>query len=140
MTEVLIEVAVKVLTAVLMGVISVVFAYVGKWAGQNRKLKTVAAAMKELERVVMGVVDDLQQTTVDAMKAAHKDGKLTKKEIEALGLLLVEKTGEQISAPAESVLAAAGVDVVAMIHTVAEAYIANIKRAEGSAAIVGETV
>ena len=74
MREVIIEVAVKVLGAVLMGVVSVLFAYIGKWIAKTKKLETVSAAMDELERVVKAVVGDRQQTLVEGLKAAAEDG------------------------------------------------------------------
>ena len=77
MREVIIEVAVQVIGAILMGIVGIVFAYIGKWMGQNKKLETVSAAMEQLEAVVKNVVGELQQTTVEQMKAATEDGKLT---------------------------------------------------------------
>ena len=131
MREVIIEVIVQVLGAVLMGVVSVAFAAIGKWIAKTKKLETVAAAMDELERVVKSVVGDLQQTLVEGLKAAAEDGKLSKADIEYLGQELVARTAEQLSLPAAQTLSAAGCDVEAMIHTIAESYISKIKRGEG---------
>ena len=139
MREVIIEVVVQVLGAVLMGVVSVVFAYIGKWVGKTKKLETVAAAMDELERVVKAVVGDLQQTTVEKLKEQSIDHKLSTADIQYLGQQLVQKAAEQLSYPTAETLAAAGVDVEAMIHTFAEAFIAKIKREAGFIAI-GEAV
>ena len=128
MREAIIEVAVQVIGAVLMGVVSIVFAYIGKWMGQTKKLETVSAAMEQLEAVVKNVVGELQQTTVEKMKAATEDNKLTPADIKELGETLFIKSCEQLSDPASSTLKAAGIDVEAMIHSVAEAYIERIKR------------
>lgn len=131
MREVIIEVAVKVIGAVLMGVVSVAFAAIGKWIAKTKKLESVSAAMDELERVVKAVVGDLQQTMVEGLKAAAEDGKLSKTDIEYLGRELVVRTAEQLSLPAAQTLSAAGCDIEAMVHSIAEAYISKIKRGEG---------
>lgn len=128
MREVIIEVAVKVLGAVLMGVVSVFFAYIGKWIAKTKKLETVSAAMDELERVVKAVVGDLQQTIVEKLKEASEDGKLTKTDIEYLGQELVCRVADQLSYPAAETLAAAGADIEGMIHSIAEAFISELKR------------
>lgn len=135
MREAIIEVAVQVIGAVLMGIVSIVFAYIGKWMGQTKKLETVSAAMEQLEAVVKNVVGELQQTTVEKMKAATDDGKLTPADIKELGETLFIKSYEQLSDPASATLQAAGIDVEAMIHSVAEAYIERIKRMNGIIAI-----
>lgn len=131
MREVIIEVTVQVLGAVLMGVVSVAFAYIGKWIAKTKKLETVAVAMDELERVVKAVVGDLEQTMVGKLKAVTEDGKLSKADIEYLGHELVSRTADQLSYPAANALAAAGCDVESMIHSIAESYINKIKRGEG---------
>lgn len=128
MREAIIEVAVQVITAILLGTVSIAFAYVGKWMGQTKKLETVAAAMSQLEDVVQNVVGELQQTMVEGLKEASVDGKLSNEDIFDLGRLLVQKATEQLSDPASATLEAAGIDVVSMIHSMAEAYIERIKR------------
>lgn len=128
MREVIIEVAVQIIGAILMGIVGIVFAYIGKWMGQTKKLETVSAAMEQLEAVVKNVVGELQQTTVEKMKAATADGKLTPADIKELGEALFIKSCEQLSDPASHTLEAAGIDIEAMIHSIAEAYIERIKR------------
>ena len=128
MREAIIEVTVQVITAVLLGVVSIAFAYVGKWMGQTKKLETVSAAMGQLEDVVQNVVGELQQTMVEHLKAASADGKLSDEDIYDLGKLLVMKATEQLSDPAAYTLESAGIDIENMIHSIAEAYIERIKR------------
>ena len=137
MREAMIEVAVQVIYAVLMGLFGILFTYLSKLIGKTKQLQHIATATDELEKVVKIVVGDLQQTVVDGLKEASKDGKLTEAEISELGKQLVQKVGEQISAPAAKTLYAAGIDVENMIHSIAEAYIARIKREEAYF-IVGE--
>lgn len=138
MREVIIEVAVQVIGAVLMGLVGVIFAYLGKLIGKSKELEHISSAMEQLEAVVKNVVGELQQTTVELMKAETEDGKLTSKDIYELGKLLVEKATEQLSNPASDTLKAAGIDVEAMIHSVAEAYIERIKRMNNIITIDGE--
>lgn len=130
MRDVIIEVAVQVLGAILMGVVSIAFAAIGRWVAKTKKLETVAAAMDELERVVKSVVGDLQQTIVEGLKAAAEDGKLSKTDVEYLGRELISRTAEQLSLPAAQTLSAAGCDIEAMVHSIAESYISKIKRGE----------
>lgn len=130
MREVLIEVGTEVLFELLLLVLSVAFAFIGKWLAKHEKLKTVAAAMEEVQMLARETVNELQQTTVENLKAATEDGKLSKTDIEWLGQQLIEKVAAKMSVPAEDTLRAAGVDVVALIHSAAEAFIAEIKRYE----------
>lgn len=139
MREVIIEVAVQVIGAILLGIVSIAFAYIGKWMGKTKKLETVSAAMDELERTVKSVVGDLQQTIVDELKAKSEDHKLSKTDIEYIGNELVSRVADQLSFPAANTLHAAGCDVEGMIHSMAEAFIAKIKREAGFIAI-GEAV
>lgn len=130
MREVLIEVGTQVLFELLLLVLSVAFAFIGKWLAKHEKLKTVAAAMEEVQMLARETVNELEQTTVENLKAATEDGKLSKADIEWLGQQLIEKVAAKMSVPAEDTLRAAGVDVVALIHSAAEAFIAEIKRYE----------
>lgn len=138
MREVIIEVTVQVVGAIVMGILGIAFAYVGKWMGQTKKLETVSAAMNQLEGVVQNVVGELQQTMVEHLKAASADGKLSDEDIYDLGKLLVMKTSEQLSNPAASTLKAAGIDIENMIHSIAEAYIERIKRGNAFFAVEAE--
>ena len=127
MKDVLIEVGTQVMFDVLMLVASIVFAYLAKYLAKSEKLKHIALATEELESIVVSIVGELQQTTVDGLKEASADGKLSKDEIAALGVALVNKAKSQLSSPAADTLIAAGVDIEGMIHSIAEACIASIK-------------
>ena len=72
--------------------------------GKSTQLDTVNRAQQELIKLAQITVGELKQTMVDGMKAAHKDGKLTKEEIAQLGQLLFEKTNAKLSASAMDVL------------------------------------
>lgn len=135
--DVLIEVGTRVVFELLMLVIGVAFAYLSKIVGKSKRLEHIAAAMDELERVVKTVVGDLQQTVVEGLKAASVDGKLSDEEVYDLGKLLVLKVSEQLSDPASTTIKAAGIDMTEAIHSIAEAYIAKIKR-ENNFIAIGE--
>lgn len=130
MREAMIQVVTEVMFTTLMAVIAVLFAYLSKLFAKSKRLEHIALAMNELEGVVTNIVGDLQQTVVDGLKEASADGKLSKDDIEWLGKQLIEKASAQISAPAAETLVAAGVDIEGMIHSIAEAWIAEIKRDE----------
>lgn len=130
MREVLIEVGTQIIFELLMLLVGVLFAYLGKLLAKTKKMEHINMAMYELETVVKNVVGEIQQTTVDAMKEASKDGKLTPDEIKHLGALLVSRSLDRLSAPASETITAAGIDIESMIHTIAEAWIAEIKRGE----------
>lgn len=130
MREVLIEVGTQIIFELLMLLVGVLFAYLGKLVAKSKRLEHIRMALGELEVVVQNVVGELQQTTVDAMKEASKDGKLTPDEIKHLGVLLVSRSLDRLSAPASETIVAAGIDIESMIHTIAEAWIAEIKRSE----------
>jgi len=72
-------------------------------------------------------VGELQQTIVDGLKGSREDGKLTKEEISALGVALVQKTIEKMSASTHGLLDAAGVDIAALIHGAGEYWINQLK-------------
>ena len=128
MREVLIEVGTQIIFELLMLLVGVLFAYLGKLLAKTKKMEHINMAMYELESVVKNVVGEIQQTTVDGLKEASADGKLTKDDIEWLGRLLVDKAAKGLSVPAVDTLNAAGVDIESMIHSFAEACIAEIKR------------
>lgn len=99
----------------------------GTWVlaqiGKSQKLKHVEAAAKELLDAAQETAAALQQTTVEQLKAAHEDGKLTEDEIKTLNTLLLKTTMQKLSDPAVELLKAAGKDISAMILDAADAWI-----------------
>ena len=128
MREVLIEIGTKLAFEILLAVLAIGFASLSKLLAKSQRMNHVALAMGEMEAVVVAVVGELQQTAVEGLKAASADGKLSKSDIEWLGKQLVDKVAKGLSAPAIDTLNAAGVDIESMIHSIAEAAIAEIKR------------
>ena len=125
--DILIENAVNIAAAFFIALIGVFGAWLTAKLGKATQLDTVTHAQQELIKLAQITVGELKQTVVDGMKAAHKDGKLTKEEIAQLGQLLYEKTTAKLSASAMDVLTAAQVDVSALITGTAEHLIGQMK-------------
>ena len=125
--DILIENAVNIVAAFFIALIGVLGAWLTAKLGKATQLDTVNKAQQELIKLAQITVGELKQTVVDGMKAAHKDGKLTKEEIAQLGNLLFEKTTAKLSASAMDVLTAAQVDISALITGTAEHLIGQMK-------------
>ena len=125
--DILIENAVNIIAAFFIALIGVFGAWLTAKLGKSTQLDTVNRAQQELIKLAQITVGELKQTVVDGMKAAHKDGKLSKEEIAQLGHLLFEKTTAKLSASAMDVLTAAQVDISALISGTAEHLIGQMK-------------
>ena len=125
--SILIENAVNIAAAFFIALIGVFGAWLTAKLGKATQLDTVNRAQQELIKLAQITVGELKQTVVDGMKAAHKDGKLTKDEITQLGQLLFDKTTAKLSASAMDVLTAAQVDISALITGTAEHLIGQMK-------------
>ena len=130
MSEALIELIVKIVFATFSALLSIAVAWITAKIAKNQNLKAIAAAKDELVNAAVETVGELQQTTVEALKEAATDHKLSGEDIKKLGQMLVEKVCAKMSAPATSVLEAAGVDIEEAIHSAAEAFIASMKADE----------
>ena len=127
-TDVLITHAVDIASAFFITLIGVFGAWLSVRLGKVASLNSVNTAQKEVIKLAQITVGELQQTVVEGLKAASKDGKLAPDEIQQLGKLLLEKTIEKLSAPAVALLEAAKVDVTALITRAGEAWIATHKQ------------
>ena len=125
--DILIDNAVNIAAAFFVALIGVFGAWLTAKLGKATQLDTVNHAQQELIKLAQITVGELKQTVVDGMKAASKDGKLTKDEITALGQLLYEKTTAKLSDSAMSVLTAAQVDISALITGTAEQLISGME-------------
>ena len=125
--NILIENAVNIAAAFFIALIGVFGAWLTAKLGKSTQLDTVNRAQQELIKLAQITVGELKQTVVDGMKAASKDGKLTKDEIMQLGHMLFEKTTAKLSASAMDVLTAAQVDISALITGTAEHLIGQMK-------------
>ena len=125
--DILIENAVNIIAAFFIALIGVFGAWLTAKLGTATQLDTVNKAQQELIKLVQITIGELKQTVVDGMKAASKDGKLSKEEVAQLGQLLYEKTTAKLSASAIDVLSAAQVDISALITGTAEHLIGQMK-------------
>ena len=125
--NILIENAVNIAAAFFIALIGVFGAWLTAKLGKATQLDTVNRAQQELIKLAQITVGELKQTVVDGMKAASKDGKLSKEEIAQLGQMLFEKTTAKLSASAMDVLTAAQVDISALITGTAEQLISGMK-------------
>lgn len=127
MTEIIIENAVQIVATLLVTLIGVLGTWLTIKIGKANELANIAAATDEATKAAQTTVLELQQTTVEAMKAASEDGKLTNAEIEHLGALLLEKALDKMSNPAKNLLNSAGVDITAIIKGAGEAMVKSMK-------------
>lgn len=126
MQDAIIEVITQVLATALITLIGVLGAWLTAKIGKRVELTNINKAKDELILAAQQTVMELQQTVVEGMKAAAKDGKLTEDEITELSIMLLNKTKQKMSLPAIQLLEAAAVDVNAMIRGAGEALIAEL--------------
>ena len=127
MNEVIIEKAVQIVATLLVTLIGVLGAWLTAKIGKREELKNIGAATDEAVSAAQTTVLELQQTTVEGLKKARADGKLSKDEINDLGKMLVDGALAKMSDAAKGVLNAAGVDITAIIKGAGEAMIASMK-------------
>lgn len=128
MDGVIIETVVSIIANLAVTLIGVFGAWLLMQLQKNEKLNTVNNAVEELTTAAEQTVLELQQTTVDGLKEASADGKLTEQEIKSLGRKLYAGTIEKMSDSGIKVLKAANVDINALITGAGEAMIAKIKK------------
>ena len=127
MMDVLIENIVEIAATLLITLIGVLGAWLTAKIGKREELKTIAAATAEATRAAQQTVQELQQTTVERLKAASADGKLTGAEVAELGDMLLSGAMAKMSDASKNVLTAAGVDISAIIRGAGEALIGQMK-------------
>jgi outer membrane murein-binding lipoprotein Lpp len=127
MNSVIIETIVSIAANLAVTFIGVLGAWLLAQIGRNQKLKTISTAVEELTNAAEQTVLELQQTTVDALKAASADGKLTQDEITDLGQKLLSGALAKMSDSGIEVLKAANVDINAIVTGAGEALIAQMK-------------
>lgn len=130
MTEVIIENAVQIVATLLITLIGVLGVWLTAKIGKREELKNISAATEEATKAAEKTVLELQQTTVEGLKKASADGKLSKDEINELGKMLVNGALAKMSDAAKGVLNAAGVDITAIIKGAGEALIAESKKSD----------
>ncbi len=126
MQDAIIEVITQVLATALITLIGVLGTWLTAKVLKRVELTNINKAKDELVEAAQRTVLELQQTVVEGMKAAAKDGKLSEEEITELSIMLLNKTKQQMSLPAIKLLEAAAVDVNALIRSAGEALIAEL--------------
>ena len=126
MQDAIIEVITQVLATLLITLIGVLGTWLTAKVLKRVELTNINKAKDELIEAAQQTVMELQQTVVEGMKAAAKDGKLTEDEITELSIMLLNKTKQKMSLPAIQLLEAASVDVNALIRGAGEALIAEL--------------
>ena len=128
MAEIIIENLVKIAAALLLMLVGVLGTYLTALASRRAETKNLHDALYELTNAARVTVCELQQTTVEPLKAAAADGKLTEDEIAALRALLLQKTREKLLPATLELINAAGADIEALITGAAEAMINAMKQ------------
>lgn len=126
--EIIIETAVQILACLLVTMIGVLGAWLTAKIGKKAELTNISIATNEVINAAQLTVLELQQTVVDKWKAASADGKLTEDEVKELGVMMIQKTMEKMSASANNLLTSAGVDIAAIIKGAGEAMIQSMKK------------
>lgn len=127
MTDIIIENLVRIAAALLLMLVGVLGTYLTALAGRRAETANLREALDGLTAAARTTVLELQQTTVEPLKAAAADGKLTEAEITALRALLLQKTREKLLPSTLELINAAGADVEALITGAAESLIAGMK-------------
>ena len=133
-TNGLLEVVTDIVATAVMAAIGVLGAWLAAKFGQNKKLANIAQATGQVILAAQLTVGELQQTAVDAMKAAAPNGKLSDAQIADLKRQLLSKTAEKLSAPVVQLLEASKTDVNALIQGAAEDMINQMHAPAESAA------
>ena len=127
MESIIIESVVQIVVTLVLTLIGALGTWLSLKIGKKEELAAINVAQQEVIRLAQLTVEELQQTLVEGLKAGREDGKLTKEEIASLGEALLDGTIAKMSAPTAKLLAAAAVDVTALIQGAGESWIAKLK-------------
>lgn len=126
---------ISLVVEIVFAVVSMLLGVLGTWLTirleKSAKLENIKTAVESTVDMAKITVGELQQTVVEKMKAAHADNKLTRDEIEALGIMLYDKTVEKMSTPTYQFINSVGVDLTALIKGAGEAWIWKLKKEAG---------
>ena len=128
MEGIIIESLVEVFAVFLMTLIGILGTWLTMKLGKKEELAAINVAQQEVIAMAQLTVEELQQTTVAELKKAREDGKLTKAEIDMLRSLLLSGVKKKMSDPTANLLAAAAVDLNALIRGAGESWIAELKK------------
>jgi hypothetical protein len=123
MNDFLIEQAVGIAAYLLVTLIGLLGAWLSSKLAKRMELQNIKAATDSVIAATQETVHELQQTTVEKLKAAHEDGKLTQEEINGLGYALLDITESKLADSVKGLLLAAKIDLETLIKSTAESYI-----------------
>lgn len=127
MNDFLIEQAVGIAAYLLVTLIGFLGAWLSSKLAKRMELQNIKAATDSVIAATRETVHELQQTTVEKLKAAHEDGKLTQEEINGLGYALLDITESKLADSVKGLLLAAKIDLETLITSTAESYIDKMK-------------
>ena len=127
MNDFLIEQAVGIAAYLLVTLIGLLGAWLSSKLAKRMELQNIKAATDSVIAATRETVHELQQTTVEKLKAAHEDGKLTQEEINGLGYALLDITESKLADSVKGLLLAAKIDLETLIKSTAESYIDKMK-------------
>lgn len=127
MEDFIIEQAVGIAAYLLVTLIGLLGAWLSSKLAKKLELSNIKAATESVISATQTTVHELQQTTVENLKAASKDGKLTNDEIKALNCALIEITESKLADSVKGLLIAARIDLETLIKSTAESYIDKLK-------------
>ncbi len=128
MTDFLIEQAVGIVAYLVVILIGALGAWLTSKIAKKTELANIKTATEAVIQMAQQTVNELQQTTVEAWKAAAKDGKLTESQIDMLREEVLDITEAKLCDAVKGLLVAAKVDLETLIQSAAESYIStNIK-------------
>lgn len=127
MEDFLIEQAVGIAAYLLVTLIGLLGAWLSSKLAKKIELANIKAATESVISATQTTVHELQQTTVEKLKAAHEDGKLTQEEISDLGKALLDITESKLADSVKGLLVGAKIDLENLIKSTAESYIDKLK-------------
>lgn len=127
MVEIILENAIKILTALVLTLISVGGTWLTMKLGKVKELEAVTAAVQNVIDTAMLTAAELQQTAVVALKESAEDGKLNNDDIVWLNQQLLAQTKAKLSVNVYDLINAAGADIEAIIFGAGEAWITGLK-------------
>lgn len=125
-TNTILDIAGSVLEVALVGLLGLLFT----WIRSRMQSERMGSALDALEKAAVITVGELQQTTVSELKAARKDGKLSKDDIVGLGEKALKLIASRMGESALETLRAAGMDIEDVIHAHVETAVLGLKKAQ----------
>ena len=130
MLDIILENLIKILTALVLTLISVGGTWLTVKLGKRQELAAITAATQNVIDATMLTAAELQQTAVSALKEAAEDGKLSNDDIMWLNQQLLAQTKSKLSVNVYDLINAAGADIEAIILGAGEAWVQSLKGKE----------